>query len=71
MKVKQLWAAKDAFESILRAYIARELVNIDTYGNWTDDDGVYFERFLGEKPLFVSWESLDIWAEKHYAEAVV
>lgn len=64
----QLFKAKQALEEIKRAYIKRELVNIDTYGSWDTDEGLYFERSIGMEPIFVSWDSLEIWAEKYFAE---
>lgn len=69
MKIEQLYKATQAFEDIVRAYINRELVNEDTFGSWNTDEGIYFERQIGTEPIFVSWDSLEIWAEKYFADA--
>lgn len=69
VRMKQLYKAKQALDEIKIAYIQTELRNVDTFGNWEDDEGLWFERGMYDKPIFISWDSLELWAEKHFAEA--
>ena len=69
-KLLNLYKARAALESIVIAFIKKEFINTPTYGSWYTEEGVYFERQMGEEPIFKSWETLEAWAEKNYADAV-
>jgi len=67
-RLLNLYKAQKTLESIVISYIKKELVNMQTFGSWFDEAGVYFEMGINEKPKFVSYETLELWAEKNYAE---
>ena len=68
MKLKQLYEAKEALDAIVRAFIKRETKNNPTYSSWYTEEGLHLDHGLGARASFISWESLEIWADKHYAE---
>lgn len=68
MKLKQFYEAKETLDSIVRAFIKRETKNNPTYSSWYTEEGLHLDHGLGVNPSFISWESLEIWAGKHYAE---
>lgn len=69
MKTRQLYKAKEVFDDIFSMYVYREYKNHAIQGHWFTDDGLFItlNPFVG-KADFISFESLDIWAEEHYAD---
>lgn len=68
VKILQLYKAKEALDEIVRAYIRRETKNNPTYGSWYTEEGLHLDHGLNSQPSFVSWDSLEIWAAKYFAE---
>lgn len=68
MKMLQLYKASAVLEEVVSSYITREMQNTATYGNWKTEEGLYLDLGLfSEKPHFISWDSLEIWADKYFA----